>query len=172
MSDTTNLPSEGNKDPKDVLNLESLTDQNWLFIKHYLETADIKKAYDLAGYDGTAISSPYNIFKRLKPFIEEIGNLAVTSRLKLVADLNKVLSIPLVDKDNLTVSEWLRVRKFAASLTPETQSQPKLSLLIVNRYSTDKPNGPNIVDIGKTNTLPSDINPNDVIDADIVTNEE
>jgi hypothetical protein len=135
--DTTNQPNTGNQvepAPLKELALDSLTDQNWLFIKHYLETADIKKSYQLAGYQGTEESAPYQIFKKLKPFVEEIGNLAITSRLKLVADLNKVLSIPLVTKESLTVSEWLRVRKFAASLTPETQSAQKLSVLVVNRY--------------------------------------
>lgn len=147
------------------LNLARLTNQNWLFIKHFLESSDIRTAYSKAGYEGTEPSAPYQVFKRLKPYIEEIGNLAVTSRLKLVADLSKVLSIPLVEKEALTVSEWLRVRKFAATLTPEVeQGKAKLSVLIINRAAPVVDKGTPPEDIKPTPTL----NPNDVIDADIV----
>lgn len=150
------------------LQLDNLTDQNWLFIKHFLETADIRTAYNLAKYEGTEASAPYQLFKRLKPYIEEIGNLAITSRLKLVADLNKVLSIPLVDKESLTVSEWLRVRKFAATLTPEvSQDKPKLSVLIINRptsVETKVDNGTPANGIKDTPTL----TPNNFIDGEVI----
>lgn len=146
--DATNLPNNGLPEPindsrTDVREdqssnnnaLSELTDQNWLFIKHFLETSDIKKAYQLAGYTGTAKSAPYDIFKRLKPFIEELVNTELTSKLKFDQSLQKALSIPLVDKEHLTVSEWLRLRKFASSLVPEMQeNKQKLSVLVVNRY--------------------------------------
>ena len=164
--DTTMLPNPLEPIGKDQgLDLASLTDQNWLFIKHYLETADIKKAFELAGYLGKNVSDPYHIFKRLKPFIEEIGNMAVTSRLKLVADLSKALSLPLnPDKQTVTVSEWLRLRKFAATLTPEVQTAPKMSVLVVNRYASDKAMDPHIVDVDNKPAL--DINPSNIIDID------
>jgi hypothetical protein len=167
MSDTTNLPNEQKSiESSNDLALSSLTDKNWLFIKHYLETADIEKAYLLAGYEGSAVSTKYDLFKKLKPFIEEIGNLAITSRLKLVADLSKVLSIPLQQREALSVSEWLRVRKFAASLTPEVQAAPKMSVLIVNRYKEEGNKGTqaHIKECDNVNNLHLDINPKDVID--------
>jgi hypothetical protein len=164
MTDTTNLPTNGNNEPGKDLSLESLTDQNWLFIKHFLETGDIRKAYQLAKYEGDSESAPYQVFKRLKPFIEEIGNMAVTSRLKLVADVNKALSLPLnPDKTSVSVSEWLRIRKFAASLTPEAQSQPKLSVLVVNRYG-HKDN--EALRVSEGNNLNKDPRSNDVIEVD------
>jgi hypothetical protein len=158
MTEATNLP-EPIKENNDGLDLTSLTDSNWLYVKHYLETGDIKKAYDLAGYEGTARSAPYELFRKLKPFIEEIGNMTATSRLKLVADLNHVLSIPLLDKYKLglTFSEWIRARKLAISITPDTQPAPKMSVLVVNRYM-DK------AEEGKGNTHPIDIDPSNIID--------
>ena len=142
VSNTTNLPSQQETSASAGLDLGKLTNQNWLYIKHFLETADIRKSYFLAGYESKEESAPYQLHRRLKPYLEEVGNLAVTSRLKLVADLSKVLSIPLVDKESLTVSEWLRVRKFAATLTPEVQSdKPKLSVLIINRAAPKGDNG-------------------------------
>jgi hypothetical protein len=160
--DTTKLPNPLETFGKDKdLDLSSLTDQNWLFIKHYLETADIKKAFELAGYLGKNVSDPYHIFKRLKPFIEEIGNMAVTSRLKLVADLSKALSLPLSpDKQTVTVSEWLRLRKFAATLTPDTQQAPKMSVLVVNRYGNGQGN------IGMDNKPALDLSNSNIIDID------
>jgi hypothetical protein len=168
MIDATNLPTDSNSGVDKSLSLESLTDANWLFIKHYLETADIKKAYELADYKGTAQSAPYELFRRLKPFIEEIGNLAITSRIKLQADLSKALSLPLnPDKTHVSVSEWLRIRKMALAMTPEAQNQAKLSVLVVNRYP-DKDKG-NVSIVGDSSNNPTlDINTSNIIDADIV----
>lgn len=178
-----NENSQNNEPRADLVNQESteknlgldlgkLTNQNWLFIKHFLESADIRTAYQLAGYESKEPSAPYQVFKRLKPYIEEIGNLGVTSRLKLVADLSKVLALPLVEKQSLTVSEWLRVRKFAATLTPEVnQEKPKLSVLIINRAMPAASAEPLKVDNG---TPPTDNNPtptltpNNFTDAEIV----
>lgn len=166
-----NLPTEQTNGVSSNNNaLTELTDQNWLFIKHFLETSDIKKAYDLAGYDGTARSAPYELFRRLKPFIEELVNTNLTAKIKFSEDLQKALSIPLVDKEHLTVSEWLRLRKFASSLIPEMQeNKAKLSVLVVNRYpdkmdSVDSGNG-----INPTHQSPSkDV----IIDATVLPNED
>jgi hypothetical protein len=168
MTDTTNLPDQPNKDAGKELSLESLSDLNWLFIKHYLETADIRKAYELAGYTGTESSAPYQIFKKLKPFIEEIGNLTVTSRIKLQADLSKALAIPLIPKEHVTVSEWIRLRKLAISLTPEVQSSQKLSILVVNRSSKEPITTVNVTtDKGeKPNSSTLDIDPSNIIDVE------
>jgi hypothetical protein len=167
MTDTTNLPDQPNKPDIKDLSLESLSDLNWLFIKHYLETADIRKAYELAGYTGTEASAPYQVFKRLKPFIEEIGNLTVTSRIKLQADLSKALAIPLIPKDHLTVSEWIRVRKLAISLTPEAQTSQKLSILVVNRAKGTQDTISITTDKGqKPNSPPQDIDPSNIIDVE------
>jgi hypothetical protein len=125
-------------DHSNDLSLDTLTDQNWLFIKHYLSTGDITKSYSLAGYEGTAPSNPYNVFKRLKPYIEELISLGSVSRLRLMNDLDKALAIPLVNRESLSPSEWLRIRKFASTLIPELKRDQKLSVLIVNRYGEAK----------------------------------
>lgn len=145
------------------LALSSLTDKNWLFIKHFLETSDVEKAYLLAGYEGSAPSTKYDLFKKLKPFIEEIASLGVVSRVRLMADLTKVLALPLVDRGALTVSEWLRVRKFASSLIPELKQDSKVSLLVVNRYAEGKGNTDKE---GKGNNVTPSIDPNNIIDAE------
>lgn len=171
-SDNRSLPTDSNSGIDKTLSLESLTDANWLFIKHYLETADIKKAYELAEYKGTAQSAPYELFRKLKPFIEEIGNLVVTSRIRLQADLSKALSLPLnPDKQHVSVSEWLRIRKMALAMTPEAQQQAKLSVLVVNRYG-EKDKGTIIVsgDVSNTSTIyPSS---KDVIEGEIINPEQ
>lgn len=172
MTDASIIPYDSNHGKETSLSLESLTDANWLFIKHYLETADIKKAYELAGYTGTAQSAPYELFRKLKPFVEEIGNMAVTSRLKLVADLQKALSLPLnPDKEHVSVSEWLRIRKLALSMTPEAQQQAKLSVLVVNRYG-EKDKGTITVSDSVSNNPTHYPSSNDVIEGEIVDPEQ
>jgi|SRR6185436_1198472 len=179
MSEATNLPNIGNSSlpeptkpqSSNTTSLAELTDKNWLFIKHFLETSDLQLAYNKAGYDGTTKSAPYELFRRLKPYIEEIVNTELTSKLKFNKDLNKALSIPLVDKEHLTVSEWLRLRKFASSLVPEMQeNKQSLSVLVVNRFATqdevDKANGG--LDNKPTYQSPDkDVNPT-IIDATIL----
>jgi len=126
-------------DSSNTNTLAELTDQNWLFIKHFLETSDVRTAYSRAGYTGKVQSAPYELFRRLKPAIEEMVNAQLTSKIKFSDDLNKALSIPLIDKEHLTVSEWLRLRKFAASLIPEVANNKQtLSVLVVNRFDNQE----------------------------------
>lgn len=146
---TNSLPIE---QPDSNNDLTSLTEQNWLFINNFLQNGSIKKSYKLAGYSGKDASAPYQLFKQLKSRIEDLANLDVTSRARLQADLAKVLDIPLQEsKKELTLSEWLRVRKFVASITPEvTNQRPQISLLVINRPNKEGSNkGPLNVSIGK-----------------------
>lgn len=147
--------------------LATLTDQNWLFINAFLQTGNILKSYKIAGYRGEDRSAPYQLFKQLKARIEDLGNLDVTSRARLQADLKQVLDLPLAaNKKELTISEWLRVRKFAAAITPEaTQAKPQISVLVINRSAKsdggvangDRP-------MAKGNNTPTDPSHKDVID--------
>lgn len=118
-----------------ALDFARLTPQNWSFINAFISSGNVQKAYQLAKYEGRDASAPYQIFKKLKPFIEAIGDLDVTSRARLQADIKSVLDLPLdQNKKSLTLSEWLRVRKFAASMTPEaTQQKAQISVLVINR---------------------------------------
>lgn len=163
---TNSLQNDDNKPNND---LTTLTEQNWLFINNFLVTGNIKKSYKLAGYSGKDLSAPYQLFKQLKSRIEDLANLDVTSRARLQADLAKVLDIPLQEsKKELTLSEWLRVRKFVASITPEVQNQrPQISVLVINRPSKSD-NVP--VDLGNVNNQQSDISQKDVIDVEIIPN--
>jgi hypothetical protein len=114
--------------------LEALTEQNWLFINHYLATGDVRKAYENAGYKGKNQSSPYQLFKTLKRRIEELSDLDITSRARLQADLRQVMGLPLAEKKELTLKEWLAVRKFVADITPEAKAdKPQISFLVINR---------------------------------------
>lgn len=153
---------------KSDLDFSRLTHQNWLFINAFLSFGNIKKAYQLAKYTGTEQSAPYQVFKRLKPFIEQIGDLDVTSRARLQADVKSVLDIPLEERESLTLKEWLEVRKFTAKLTPEaTQAKPQISVLIINRPAkVDK----GTVDSGNSITPPSD-SP-EIIQAEVIPNQE
>lgn len=153
-----------NKPNEEERSLEKLTDQNWLFINAFLQTGNVLKSYELAGYKGKNRSAPYQLFKQLKSRIEDLGNLDVTSRARLQADLKQVLDLPLMsDKKELSLSEWLRVRKFVASITPEaTQAKPQISVLIINRPTRNNQMDPPIIDIGNSNPLHFD--DKDVID--------
>lgn len=148
--------------------LASLTEQNWLFINNFLQNGSIKKSYKLAGYQGKDLSAPYQLFKQLKSRIEDLGNLDVTSRARLQADLARVLDLPLAEsKKELTLSEWLRVRKFVASITPEVQSKrPEISVLVINRPG--KGHG----EPEKGNNQTTDSLPKDVIEAEVIPNPE
>lgn len=117
-----------------ALDYSKLTHSNWLFINAFLQTSDVRKAYKLARYSGSEPSAPYQIFKKLKPYIEQLSDLDITSRARLQADLKSVLDIPLEERKSLTLKEWLEVRKFTAKLTPEaTQQKPNISVLVINR---------------------------------------
>lgn len=118
------------------LDFSRLTHQNWLFINAFLNTGDVRKAYKLAKYEGTEQSAPYQVFKRLKQHIEQIGDLDVTSRARLQADVKSLLDIPLEERKSLTLKEFLEVRKFVAKITPEAiSSKPNISVLVINRPS-------------------------------------
>ena len=142
--------------------LKELTEQNWLFINAFLSCGNIRQAYEIAGYKGESRSAPYTLFKHLKHTIENLGDLDVTSRARLQADLKKVLDLPLADsKKELTLSEWLRIRKFVASITPEAaQQKPQISVLVINRPNVNGDKGDK--DSNGINS-PLDIPTNDVI---------
>lgn len=163
--DTQNAPLDFNR----------LTHQNWLFINAFLSSGNVKKAYQLAKYSGTEASAPYQIFRKLKPYIEQIGDLDVTSRARLQADLKPVLDMPLdPSKQHLTLSEWLRVRKFSASITPEAKTaKANISVLVINRPSKKdepitiiSPNGQ------KGTTQSTDSPTNNIINADLIVDDE
>ena len=118
------------------LDFSKLTHQNWLFINAFLNCGSITKAYKLAKYEGTERTAPYQLFKRLKQHIEQIGDLDVTSRARLQADIKGLLDIPLEERKSLTLKEFLEVRKFVAKITPEAiSSKPNISVLVINRPS-------------------------------------
>lgn len=144
--------------------LANLTEQNWLFINAFLQCGSVKRAYKIAGYKGDSSGAPYELFRQLKSKIEALGDLDVTSRARLQADLAQVLNLPLADsKKELTLSEWLRVRKFVASITPEaTQAKPQISVLVINRPAAENGKGP------ESNSAPTHSPQNDVIEAEIV----
>lgn len=147
-----------------ALDYSKLTPQNWLFINGFLSSGNIKRAYELAKYSGANESAPYQVFKRLKPYIEQLGDLDVTSRARLQADLKSVLDLPLdAQKKSLTLSEWLRVRKFVASITPEATTQkPQISVLVINRPAKRE------MDTPKVNNSPSHFDGKEVIEATII----
>ena len=162
---TSSLQNDDNKPNND---LTTLTEQNWLFINNFLVTGSIKKSYKLAGYSGKDSSAPYQLFKQLKTRIEDLANLDVTSRARLQADLARVLDIPLQEsKKELTLSEWLRVRKFVASITPDvSQPKPQISVLVINRPSKAEEKGDN----GQFGNNPPTHSPGKdvVIDAEVI----
>lgn len=155
--------------------LENLTERNWLFIKYYLETGKVVDSYKLAGYKSDVRCAPYVLFKQLKTKIEEIGNLDVTSKARLQSDLSKVMDIPLAsNKKELTLSEWLRVRKFVASITPDVQeAKPQISVLVINRSTIGKDKEAlQSLEVDKTIVEPSPFNIKDVINAQPLDTEE
>lgn len=163
-------PIDANQSPKsneiapaaNELDFNKLTHQNWLFINAFLSTGDTLKAYALAKYEGTEKSAPYQVFKRMKPYIEAIGDLDVTSRARLQADIKGLLDIPLLESQKLgvTLKEKLEILKLAAKLTPEAnQQKPHISVLVINRPSNGQGNGEKV-------TVRDEIPPNNIIDVD------
>lgn len=133
----TQLDNSSHKNTENnALDFSKLTHQNWLFINGFLSTRNVKKAYELAKYNGKDESAPYQIFKKLKIYIEAIGDLDVTSRARLQADVKELLDLPLLEsqKAGVTIKEKLEILKLAAKITPEaTQQKPNISVLIINR---------------------------------------
>jgi len=156
-------PSELEKETKDLV---TLTEQNWLFINAFLSCGSITKAYKIAGYKGESRAAPYVLYKQLKSRIEDLGNLDVTSRARLQADLKQVLDLPLAEsKKELSLSEWLRVRKFVASITPDVQSaKPNISVIVINRAKREM----DTANSGNSTINQSDLGNKDVIDVDII----
>lgn len=153
-----------------ALDFSKLTHQNWLFINGFLNCRDVRKAYQLAKYEGTEQSAPYQVFRRLKPFIEAIGDLDVTSRARLQADVKELLDIPLLETQKLgvTIKEKLEILKLAAKITPEAmQAKPQLSVLVINRPSQSAKEQPtNKVEQPKDIT--SRLDSSQIIDAEII----
>lgn len=176
MEESAQTPPAVNAEPKSVT-LADLTEQNWLFIKYYLKTGNVRKSYKLAGYTGKSESASYQLFSQLKARIEEIGSVDVLGRTRLMAEVNKLLDLPLDEsKNNVSLTEKLRVIKLAASLTPEVQAaKPNLSVFVINRYGAPAatPGGADAVgDVGGngsgTNTAPRDIRGKDVIEGEVI----
>ena len=162
----TNQPPESThiQPVSNELDFSRLTHQNWLFINGFLATGNVQKAYQLAKYNGVEKSAPYQIFKKLKTYIEQIGDLDVTSRARLQADIKSVLDIPLEERKTLNLKEWLEVRKFSAKITPDAiTARPQLSVLVINRPSKDKG------DTAKgDNPITSPLDSSKIIDATII----
>lgn len=116
--------------------MSSLTEQNWLFIKYFLEFGSIKKAYKLAGYQGKDESAPYTLFKSLKTRIEDIGSVDIASRSRLLAEVNKLLEIPLAeDKRTVSFGERLKLLKFVKDITPEAMApKQSFSVFVIHRH--------------------------------------
>lgn len=158
------------------LDFSKLTHQNWLFINAFLSTRDVKKAYELAKYSGKDESAPYQIFKKLKTYIEQIGDLDVTSRARLQANIKELLDIPLLESQKLgvTLKERLEILKLTAKLTPEAlQAKPQISMLVINRPSAQPAtkNEPNADSNGTPhfgNNAPRDSTKSVVIDAELI----
>lgn len=161
------LPTNSND-----LDFSRLTHQNWLFINAFLASGNVQKAYQLAKYDGVDKSAPYQIFKKLKTYIEQIGDLDVTSRARLQADIKSVLDIPLEERKTLNLKEWLEVRKFSAKITPEaTQSKQQISVLVINRPS--KSNGDTAKGTQQeAKATTSHLDSSQIIDAEVIPNQE
>lgn len=157
--------SSQKEDETRALDFSRLTHQNWLFINAFLASGSVTRAYQLAKYTGKDESAPYQIFKKLKVYIEQIGDLDVTSRARLQADLKGVLDLPLEERKSLNLKEWLEVRKFAAKITPEAmQAKPQISMLVINRPAPSKAD--NGVNGAKPITSPTDSK--EIIDAEII----
>jgi hypothetical protein len=159
-----NTPAPVTPEPTKSVTLSDLTEQNWLFIKAYLNTGNVRKSYKLAGYTGKSESAAYVLFNSLKSRIEEIGSVDTLGRTRLMAEVNKLLDLPLDNnKNNVSLTEKLRVIKLAAALTPEVQAaKPNLSVFVINRY------GPGAGKPGETITPRADIAAKDVIDVDAI----
>jgi len=154
------IESNDNQALPNALDFSRLTHQNWLFINAFLSTGNIKKAYQLAKYTGTEKSAPYQIFKKLKTYIEQIGDLDVTSRARLQADIKSVLDIPLEERQTLKFKEWLEIRKFTAKISPEaTQPKQRISVLVINRLAEKGTR-----DVAESSISPLD--PTKIIDTD------
>lgn len=160
--------SSQKEDESRALDFSRLTHQNWLFINAFLASGNVKRAYQLAKYTGSDESAPYQIFKKLKVYIEQLGDLDVTSRARLQADLKGVLELPLEERKSLNLKEWLEVRKFVAKITPEAiQSKPQISMLVINRPASK----PETVAEQKGDTLKPITPPIDsakIIDAELI----
>lgn len=158
-----------------ALDFAKLTHQNWLFINAFLSTGSIQKAYQLAKYEGRDASAPYQIFKKLKTYIEQIGDLDITSRARLQADIKGVLDIPLVETKALSLKDWLAVRKFSASITPEAREQrPQISVLVINRKQANNNLNESIGNNEKGNTskpIDTRLDSETIIEADVIPND-
>ena len=119
--------------------LDSLTNQNWLFLSYIRKNVPIKEAYKLAGYKSEVPSAPYMLMKRLRVKAELLTDLEDFNRLKYKAELIKLLSLPLSDtKKDVTISEKLRILKLFKGSLPDMQETPKhqFTQIVINRYGT------------------------------------
>lgn len=129
-------PKEINSVEPEKKDLSSLTEANWLFIKYFLETGSVQKAHKLAGYKGTSPDAPYVLFKALKDRIEDVGSLDITSRSRILAEVNKLLEIPLDESvKSVTFKERTKLIEVLAKLTPDAiQPKQNLSVFVIKRF--------------------------------------
>lgn len=137
--------------------LDDLTEQNWLFIKYFLATGNVKKSHQLAGYKGTSEAAPYMLFKQLKGRIEDVGSLDITSRSRILAEVNKLLEIPLDESvKTATFKERTKLLEVLAKLTPDAIApKQQLSVFVIKRYDAQT-EGEQAGRKGKDTIIPSD----------------
>jgi hypothetical protein len=131
---------------------KDLTEQNWLFIKHYLQSGKVKESWERAGYTGKSDSAPYVLFHRLKAQIEAIGELDGFNRARFLSEINKLADLPLVkDKTEVSLNEKLRILKLMGTMlnSGKELAKPKLSVFIVNRPLSSEPK--NVVEVREEN---------------------
>lgn len=72
-----------------------LTEQNWLMFKYIQAGKTVKDAYKLAGYLGTSIQAPYQVYKIMKKKIEAIWDADNADSLRLKMETKKIADMPL-----------------------------------------------------------------------------
>jgi len=84
-----------NNDKKDV----ELTEQNWLMYKHIQAGRTIKEAYELAGYKGSSIQAPYQVYNKMKKKLEMIWDSDNADSLRLKMEAKKIADMPVKEKE-------------------------------------------------------------------------
>lgn len=133
---------QNQSDSKDLVkqndtNLDTLTEQNWLFIKYFLNGHTIAESYRLAKYEGKDDSAPYNLYYHLKKRIALIQEAGSVDRVRLLKEAKQLLDMPLKeDKTSVTFSEKLRTIKVVANLVPEMKEVTPVHItnFTINRY--------------------------------------
>lgn len=158
-------PEQTSLIPESPKELTELTERNWLFIKHYLVTRNVKEAHRLAGYEGRSDAAPYVLFKQLKPKIEELLTLDVTSRARLLSEVSKLLDIPLLPHQEIgvTLKERTKLLELVAKLTPDAIApKQNLSVFVIKRFDPRTNEGTGQNRVSDTKPIPDSPNVIDV----------